>query len=94
MIKASAGGGGKGMRIAWNDTEAREGFRLSKQEAVSSVYYFSFVCVAIKNRISFFLIERRLLVLGTIECLLKNLSTIRAISKYRYLETSTEIQFI
>jgi hypothetical protein len=26
MIKASAGGGGKGMRIAWNDAEAREGF--------------------------------------------------------------------
>ena len=25
MIKASAGGGGKGMRIAWNDDEAREG---------------------------------------------------------------------
>ena len=24
MIKASAGGGGKGMRIAWNDDEARE----------------------------------------------------------------------
>lgn len=24
MIKASAGGGGKGMRIAWNDAEARE----------------------------------------------------------------------
>lgn len=23
MIKASAGGGGKGMRIAWNDNEAR-----------------------------------------------------------------------
>ena len=23
MIKASAGGGGKGMRIAWNDQEAR-----------------------------------------------------------------------
>ncbi|EFX88799.1 hypothetical protein DAPPUDRAFT_187192 [Daphnia pulex] len=36
MIKASAGGGGKGMRIAWNDAEAREGFRLSKQEAASS----------------------------------------------------------
>lgn len=36
MIKASAGGGGKGMRIAWNDKEAREGFRLSKQEAASS----------------------------------------------------------
>jgi propionyl-CoA carboxylase alpha chain len=28
MIKASAGGGGKGMRIAWNDAEAREGFPL------------------------------------------------------------------
>ena len=27
MIKASAGGGGKGMRIAWNETEAREGFQ-------------------------------------------------------------------
>ncbi|KRZ19553.1 Propionyl-CoA carboxylase alpha chain, mitochondrial [Trichinella pseudospiralis] len=36
MIKASAGGGGKGMRIAWNDKEAREGFRLSQQEAASS----------------------------------------------------------
>ncbi|EYC05257.1 hypothetical protein Y032_0083g1666 [Ancylostoma ceylanicum] len=36
MIKASAGGGGKGMRIAWNDKEAREGYRLSKQEAKSS----------------------------------------------------------
>ena len=23
MIKASAGGGGKGMRIAWNDEETR-----------------------------------------------------------------------
>jgi len=23
MVKASAGGGGKGMRIAWNDEEAR-----------------------------------------------------------------------
>ncbi len=36
MIKASAGGGGKGMRIAWNDTEAREGFQSSKNEAASS----------------------------------------------------------
>src|SRR3954466_2895454 len=25
MIKASAGGGGKGMRLAWNDAETREG---------------------------------------------------------------------
>lgn len=33
MIKASAGGGGKGMRIAWNDKEATEGYRLSKTEA-------------------------------------------------------------
>jgi propionyl-CoA carboxylase alpha chain len=36
MIKASAGGGGKGMRIAWNDMEAREGFQSSKNEAKSS----------------------------------------------------------
>ncbi|GLS34928.1 acetyl/propionyl-CoA carboxylase subunit alpha [Mesorhizobium tianshanense] len=36
MIKASAGGGGKGMRIAWNDSEAREGFQSSKNEAKSS----------------------------------------------------------
>jgi propionyl-CoA carboxylase alpha chain len=36
MIKASAGGGGKGMRIAWTDAEAREGFQSSKNEAASS----------------------------------------------------------
>lgn len=36
MIKASAGGGGKGMRIACNDEEAREGFQSSKNEAASS----------------------------------------------------------
>lgn len=36
MIKASAGGGGKGMRIAWNVTEAREGFSASRNEARAS----------------------------------------------------------
>ena len=36
MIKASAGGGGKGMRIAWNDEEARDGFQSSKNEAAAS----------------------------------------------------------
>ncbi len=36
MIKASAGGGGKGMRIAHDDAEAREGFERSKSEAASS----------------------------------------------------------
>ncbi len=36
MIKASAGGGGKGMRIAWSDQEAREGFQASKNEAAAS----------------------------------------------------------
>src|SRR5258706_443487 len=32
MIKASAGGGGKGMRIAYNDEEAREGFSSATNE--------------------------------------------------------------
>ncbi len=36
MIKASAGGGGKGMRIAWNTEEAKEGFERSQSEAKSS----------------------------------------------------------
>jgi hypothetical protein len=35
MIKASAGGGGKGMRVAYNDDEVREGFRLSKVPPLS-----------------------------------------------------------
>ncbi len=36
MIKASAGGGGKGMRIAWNANEVVEGFERSASEAKSS----------------------------------------------------------
>ena len=36
MIKASAGGGGKGMRIAWSEAEVKEGFSSSKNEAASS----------------------------------------------------------
>ncbi|MFK0167092.1 acetyl-CoA carboxylase biotin carboxylase subunit [Rhizobium sp. NPDC090279] len=36
MIKASAGGGGKGMRIAWDDMQARDGFQASKNEARAS----------------------------------------------------------
>ncbi|WP_323006396.1 acetyl/propionyl/methylcrotonyl-CoA carboxylase subunit alpha [Pseudorhodobacter sp.] len=36
MIKASAGGGGKGMRIAWSETEVKEGFESSKSEAANS----------------------------------------------------------
>jgi propionyl-CoA carboxylase alpha chain len=36
MIKASAGGGGKGMRIASTDAEAREGFQSSRNEAAAS----------------------------------------------------------
>jgi propionyl-CoA carboxylase alpha chain len=36
MVKASAGGGGKGMRIARNDQETREGFRSATNEARSS----------------------------------------------------------
>jgi propionyl-CoA carboxylase alpha chain len=36
MIKASAGGGGKGMRIAASDSEVRDGFRSAASEAKSS----------------------------------------------------------
>jgi propionyl-CoA carboxylase alpha subunit len=36
MIKASAGGGGKGMRIAYNAKEVAEGFASSRSEAKSS----------------------------------------------------------
>ncbi len=36
MIKASAGGGGKGMRIARSEEETREGFRSAQNEAKSS----------------------------------------------------------
>ncbi|XP_064394640.1 propionyl-CoA carboxylase alpha chain, mitochondrial-like [Halichondria panicea] len=37
MLKASAGGGGKGMRISWNDEETRQGFHLATEEAKSAV---------------------------------------------------------
>ncbi len=36
MLKASAGGGGKGMRIAWNAEEAEDGFVRATNEAKSS----------------------------------------------------------
>jgi propionyl-CoA carboxylase alpha chain len=36
MIKASAGGGGKGLRIAFNAAEAKEGFDGARAEAISS----------------------------------------------------------
>jgi len=36
MIKASAGGGGKGMRIAWSKAEIRDGFERARSEAKSS----------------------------------------------------------
>jgi len=36
MVKASAGGGGKGMRVAWDDDECRQAFALSTNEARSS----------------------------------------------------------
>jgi propionyl-CoA carboxylase alpha chain len=36
MIKASAGGGGKGMRVAYNDQELIDGYNLSKAESLSA----------------------------------------------------------
>ena len=55
MIKASAGGGGKGMRIAWDDAEAREGFERSRSEAASSfgddrIFIEKFVTAAAPHR--------------------------------------------
>ena len=36
MIKASAGGGGKGLRVAWNDQEAFDGYTACRNEARNS----------------------------------------------------------
>ncbi|WP_309610522.1 biotin carboxylase N-terminal domain-containing protein, partial [Sphingomonas sp.] len=36
MMKASAGGGGKGMRLAWNETDVRDGFEATKREGLAS----------------------------------------------------------
>jgi propionyl-CoA carboxylase alpha chain len=36
MMKASAGGGGKGMRLAHNETDVREGFEATKREGLAS----------------------------------------------------------
>ncbi len=36
MMKASAGGGGKGMRLAWNEKDVREGFDSVKREGLAS----------------------------------------------------------
>jgi propionyl-CoA carboxylase alpha chain len=36
MMKASAGGGGKGMRLAWSEKDVREGFESVKREGLSS----------------------------------------------------------
>ncbi|RDE05807.1 acetyl-CoA carboxylase biotin carboxylase subunit [Sphingomonas aracearum] len=36
MMKASAGGGGKGMRLAWSEPDVREGFEATKREGLAS----------------------------------------------------------
>ena len=36
MMKASAGGGGKGMRLAWSEQDVREGFDATKREGLAS----------------------------------------------------------
>ncbi|WP_267435071.1 acetyl/propionyl/methylcrotonyl-CoA carboxylase subunit alpha [Sphingomonas sp. GM_Shp_1] len=36
MMKASAGGGGKGMRLAWSEADVREGFEATKREGLAS----------------------------------------------------------
>ena len=39
MVKAVGGGGGKGMRIAWNDAECVEGYWLAKNGDLKVVCY-------------------------------------------------------
>jgi propionyl-CoA carboxylase alpha chain len=36
MMKASAGGGGKGMRLAWTEKDVREGFEATRREGLNS----------------------------------------------------------
>src|SRR6187549_1203582 len=36
MMKASAGGGGKGMRLAWSEADVREGFEATRREGLAS----------------------------------------------------------
>jgi propionyl-CoA carboxylase alpha chain len=36
MMKASAGGGGKGMRLAWTEADVRDGFEATKREGLAS----------------------------------------------------------
>jgi propionyl-CoA carboxylase alpha chain len=36
MMKASAGGGGKGMRLAWSERDVREGFEATRREGLAS----------------------------------------------------------
>ena len=36
MMKASAGGGGKGMRLAWSEKDVRQGFEATKREGLAS----------------------------------------------------------
>ncbi len=36
MMKASAGGGGKGMRLAWNDQDVKDGFEATQREGLNS----------------------------------------------------------
>src|SRR6476619_3399062 len=37
MMKASAGGGGKGMRLAWSEKDVHEGFESVKREGLNSI---------------------------------------------------------
>ena len=36
MMKASAGGGGKGMRLAWSEADVRDGFEATRREGLAS----------------------------------------------------------
>lgn len=49
MIKASAGGGGKGMRIAWNDEETRYYIPVSVTPLMYTISSCSLTCLLMKT---------------------------------------------
>src|SRR3546814_2071664 len=52
MMKASAGGGGKGMRLAWSEQDVREGFERSEEHTseLQSLMRISYAVFCLKKK--------------------------------------------